>query len=162
MSTTQQGTTPGGTPRGAAASGAPSGGALALLQDRVDAFSRYADLVTAQLTALDEADLDAFALLADHRDALASEIDAGPALADLMVAPGAAPSPDSDTNDELLARAQAELTRAAAAAHVVDQSLQTMRLETHKSIQYLDSRAPALRRYLETDGTGGTTVDISL
>lgn len=150
---------------------------LAALQLRVDAFSRYADLVTAQLTALDEADLDTFALLADHRDALAAEIDAAPPLADLVAEQsgpdgehaagnGTAETDDADaagaTQAALLTRAHAELTRGAAAARIVDQSLQTMRLESQKAMQDHDSRGRALRQYLETDAAAQATVDISL
>jgi hypothetical protein len=122
----------------------------ATLSTRVDAFTRYADLVTAQLTALGEGDLEAFGLLADRRDELAAEIDAAPSLTELVA------------DDELLSRARAELTRGTEAARVVEESLLAMRQETQHALESLETRGRALRQYLETDAASQATVDISL
>jgi len=123
------------------------------LRSRVDAYRRYAELLAAQLAALEGGDLDAFDALAELRDRLAAEIDAGPALPpewqhDLATA--------SDPEvDRLVAEAQHALAQCAEADRNVRQRLQGLRAETLAAIRSIDGRQPAVRQYLEADAPAG-------
>lgn len=149
-------------------------GARSPLHERVDAFSRYAELATAQLAALDEADLATFARLAAAREELAAEIDAGPDLATLVADAGgrASPSGDPDPASEtggiapgvaaLLGRARLALGEGEEATRAIEQRLLGLRDETRAAIAALEGRLPALRQYLETEGAGAGGLDIRL
>jgi hypothetical protein len=122
----------------------------------VDAFARYAELATAQLTALGEDDLEAFARLGAERDELAAAIDAGPELGALVEVER------SDGVDTLLAHARTALGRSAEASQAIEKRLHTLRAETLAAIHAVEGRQPALRQYLETDGATAGGLDLRL
>jgi hypothetical protein len=123
------------------------------LRSRVDAYRRYAELLAAQLSALEGGDLDAFDALAELRDRLAEEIDAGPTLPSEWRHDPTAPS-DPEV-DRLLVEAQHALARCAEADQLVRQRLQGLRAETLAAIRSIEGRQPAVRQYLEADAPSG-------
>lgn len=87
------------------------------LHARVAAYTRYAELAAAQLTALRNDDLDAFAVLSAQRDAIAAEIDAGPDFAALVESAHAdfarADAPPAEIDQTSATRSQIDQTAAA-------------------------------------------------
>jgi hypothetical protein len=129
----------------------PEGG----LRWLADAYARYAHLVHAQLTALDENDLERVASLASERDALASEIDGR----------NAAEAAVRGVTDRLVDDVRASLQRAADADRALRRRLRELRGEAMDAVRANEGQAEkavsAARSYTAA-AAAGTRLDVSL
>lgn len=152
---------------------------LERLRRKRDGYARYAEIVHAQLEALNADDMDAFARLAVVRDALAVRIDSGEEIETESVPRGESAGHDHaaglrgggaaldraegpETAARLLTEARHHLEMCLERDEQLRLRLRAMREETREAIQELDVRGSQLGRYLQT-GTGGSTrLDIRL
>lgn len=121
---------------------------------RLDAFfGRYAEILEAQLQALDgkAPDLERFQALAGERAELAREIDAAPR-----------PLPDTPELRDLIARIRERVQRCRPTDAAVIRRLGELREETARALDGLEKGKPARSGYLVPGGEpkGGRRIDV--
>ncbi len=116
------------------------------LERRLEAYRRYAVLVTQQAQALQDGDLERFQVLTGARQALQEKLTDR----DLDVSHTA----EDPRIQGLVARARLELEAAAEADRAILDALGRMRQETARDIRAIEEREDNLRRYVREDESG--------
>lgn len=116
----------------------------ALLRRRVEAYTEYARLLSAQEEAADAGDLDRLAELDDALDAVQAVLGSLPGL------PAAGASPDPET-DALLDRGREVLEQASATQLRLARKLRSRRDAARQEIDLLGGRRRQARSYMDGD-----------